>query len=177
MAPLDWMAVRMFDFKVRRYRGRAQVVRMAHTGGGVDRTERKRDVQAQAQAQQDNGACGCRSITTVETSVHAAEMTVPRRQIVWFPRGGSVKCVGDVRESRVGMTSRRTVQYLLGRYVVSLDGQKDMKGETRRDDDDKDCGCDSVTTTMTTRVTVLCRRRAAATGHRGVDAQRGGSLR
>lgn len=40
-----------------------QVDRTAHTGGGVDRTERKRDVQAQAQAQaqQDNGARGCRS--------------------------------------------------------------------------------------------------------------------
>lgn len=90
-------------------------------------------------------------ITTVETSVHAAEMTVPRRQIVWFSRGGSVKCVGDVRESRVGMTSRRTVQYyLLGRYAVSLDAQKDKKG---RDGDDKDCDCDSVTTTMTTKTT------------------------
>lgn len=64
-------------------------------GGGVDRTEEERRTGSGSA-----GRWGSRlPITTVETSVHAAEMTVSRRQIVWFSRGGSVKCVGDVRGS------------------------------------------------------------------------------
>lgn len=63
-------------------------------GAGKDRRVRRSrqayrlQTQAQALAQQDDGARGL-PITTVETPVHAAEMTMSRRQIVWFSRGGT----------------------------------------------------------------------------------------
>lgn len=95
MALWTGMAVRMYDLE---YDG---TVERLELGGGADRTERGREGRTGSGTGSGTEArWGSRvPITTVETCIHAAEMTVSRRQIVWFSRGGSVKYVGDVRDS------------------------------------------------------------------------------
>lgn len=98
---LDWMSGLSNSSTTGTVEKHKSVRRGDGGGQGQKSEEEETDVQAriqaQALAQQDDGAGGL-PITTVETPVHAAEMTMSRRQIVWFSRGGSVKCVGDVRE-------------------------------------------------------------------------------